>query len=370
MTRDQPLSYVLPLKWDEATDRAARAELTAYLEFLAALVEVIVVDGSPPELFAAHHQEWSGIAHHVRPAGVCRNGKVAGVHTGVQLARTEHVVVADDDVRYDAVNLAAVSRLLGDYDLVGPQNVFRPLPWHAAWDASRSLLNRALAADYPGTFGLRRSTFLGMGGYDGDVLFENLELMRTVRAYGGRVVRPLDVYVDRRPPSAAHFRGQRVRQAYDDLAQPWRLATFLSVLPAAVVAARRHGPVPLAAGVGAVVAMAECGRRRAGGREHFPGQVPWFAPAWVAERAVCSWLALGQLVLHGGVGYASSRLRVAAHGTGWIRRRLEASPHPLVAPTGAEGHRPVRAVAERLEGRPAAAAERDGLPAGVDLAAG
>lgn len=193
-------SYVLPLKWDHDTSRAELAGLTAYLSELAAHTEVIVVDGSPPELFAAHRQAWVGIAHHVPPAPehAALNGKVAGVHTGVHLAPTEHVVIADDDVRYQVEALDAVCRLLDDADLVGPQNVFDPLPWHAAWDASRSLLNRALAADYPGTFGLRRSTFVAMGGYDGNVLFENLELMRTVRVFGGRVLRPLDIYVARR----------------------------------------------------------------------------------------------------------------------------------------------------------------------------
>ena len=90
-------------------------------------------------------------------------------------------MIADDDVRYDEAALTAVHRLLGRADLVRPQNYFDPLPWHAWWDTGRTLLNRALGADYPGTLAVRRSTFLAMGGYDPDVLFENLELIRTVR---------------------------------------------------------------------------------------------------------------------------------------------------------------------------------------------
>jgi hypothetical protein len=295
---------------------------------------------------------------------------VAGVHTGVGLARTENVVIADDDVRYDAGSLTAVARLLADADLVGPQNVFEPLPWHAAWDTSRSLLNRAVAADYPGTFGLRRSTFLAMGGYDGDVLFENLELMRTVRAFGGRVVRPLDVYVTRRPPSATRFRTQRVRQAFDDLAQPWRLVTFLATMPVSAFTVRRYGAWPLAVAAAGLVALAERGRRRAGGAAVFPARTSWFAPLWVTERALCSWVALAQLVLRGGVDYAGSRLSVAAHSTGWIGHRLQTAPRPLVATRSAEPTGPVGAVAERLEPGAAAAAQGDGRPARVDLAAG
>ena len=89
-----------------------------------------------------------------------RNGKVAGVVTGVRCARHERVVVADDDVRYDAASLRAVVAGLDDGELVRPQNVFTSWPWHARWDTGRSLLNRAVSHDHPGTFGVRRSCFL------------------------------------------------------------------------------------------------------------------------------------------------------------------------------------------------------------------
>ena len=39
------------------------------------------------------------------------------------------------------------------HDLVRPQNYFEPLPWHARWDTARTLLNRGLGRDYPGTLG-------------------------------------------------------------------------------------------------------------------------------------------------------------------------------------------------------------------------
>jgi hypothetical protein len=70
---------------------------------------------------------------------------------------------------------------------VVPQNYFDPLPWHAAWDSARILLNRGLGMDYPGTLAVRRAAFLSAGCYDGDVLFENLELMRTLRSDGARL---------------------------------------------------------------------------------------------------------------------------------------------------------------------------------------
>jgi len=36
---------------------------------------------------------------------------------------------------------------LAGADLVGPQNFFDPLPWHARWDSARTLLNRASGGD-------------------------------------------------------------------------------------------------------------------------------------------------------------------------------------------------------------------------------
>ncbi|GAB2924923.1 glycosyltransferase [Nonomuraea fastidiosa] len=313
------MDYVLPLRWED--DRGL-GELTAYLRALARHVrEIIVVDGSPPPLYERHAAAWRGLVTHARPdPGLrCANGKVAGVLTGMRLARARHVVIADDDVRHDGDTLARIDALLETAELVRPQNHFTELPWHARWDTARTLLNRSAGADYPGTFGVRRAFFERMGGYDGDVLFENLELIRTVRAHGGRELRPLDLYVPRLPPDAARFWNQRVRQAYDDLAQPARLALFLPVLPALAWCLWRRRYVPPLAGAALAVALAEAGRRRAGGRRVFPATSALFAPVWVLERATCCWLAAGA-ALRGGVPYAGRRLRRAAHSLRWLRR--------------------------------------------------
>jgi hypothetical protein len=312
--------YVLPLRW---SDDRELDELTAYLRRLSRWVSVTVVDGSPPGVFESHARAWAGLVRHLRPepcAGA--NGKVAGVVTGVRAARSERVVIADDDVRYDRSALERLLDLVDRADVVRPQNVFRPLPWHARWDTGRTLLNRAVSADYPGTFGVRRSTFLGMGGYDGDVLFENLEMVRTARAHGARELRAKDLFVVRRPPTAAHFWSQRVRQAYDDLAQPWRLVWSLAVWPLLLDALVRRRGSRVVVAASAVVAAAEIGRRRAGGRTAFPPSAPLWAPVWVLERGLCSWMALGARVLRGGVRYGEGRLRTAAHSS--LRLKCEA----------------------------------------------
>ncbi|MFC4144890.1 glycosyltransferase family 2 protein [Micromonospora mangrovi] len=334
-----PVEYVLPLRWSDDT---GLTELTDHLRVLARWVDVTVVDGSPPDLFARHAAAWRYLVRHVRPDPALRgaNGKVRGVLTGVALARHEHVVIGDDDVRYDETALRAVHALLDRVDLVRPQNHFDPLPWHAWWDTGRVLLNRAFGGDWPGTLAVRRSTFRAMGGYDPDVLFENLELVRTVRAYGGSTATPAWLHVRRLPPTAAHFHGQRVRQAYDELAQPVRLLASLAVLPGVVAAlvARRPGLLLRAAAV--TVAVAELGRRRAGGRRVFPAHTALAAPLWALERGVCSWLALAAR-LRGGVPYAGARLRTAAHSRRALRRRLgDPGPGDLTLWVQADDRRP------------------------------
>ncbi|MGW3893021.1 glycosyltransferase [Micromonospora chokoriensis] len=313
-----PMTYVLPLRWHSDS---GLAELTDYLRWLADRVDVLVVDGSKPDLFARHADAWAGLVRHLPPdtTGSGLNGKVLGVHTGVRAAEHEHVVIADDDVRYDEAGLTAVHLLLDQVDLVRPQNYFDPLPWHAWWDTGRTLLNRALGADYPGTLAVRRSAFLAIGGYDPDVLFENLELIRTMRAYDRSEATPAWLYVRRLPPDAAHFRGQRVRQAYDDLAQPARLLTALAVLPALATAVAARRPALVLAAAAGTVALAEAGRRRAGGTAVFPPATALAAPVWLLERGVCGWLAVAQRFLLGGVRYGDGRIRRAAHRTRSLR---------------------------------------------------
>ncbi|MFE7628858.1 glycosyltransferase [Kocuria sp. NPDC057446] len=322
--------YVLPLKW---ADDSGLDELARYLAEVVTWLPVTVVDGSAPERFAAHRRALPDAVEHVRPEswpGV--NRKVAGVMTGVRGAHEERIVVADDDVRHTRRTLERVVALLEQAEVVRPQNYYLHLPWQARWDTGRALLNRALGGDWPGTLGVRRSALIAAGGYDGDVLFENLELVRTVRAAGGREAVALDVLVGRVPPTVPHFVGQRVRQAYDDFAQPPRLLAELSLLPLLCRAVRHPGG--LAAGVLTVCGVAEVGRRRAGGARVFPAGTVLWAPLWVLERSVCVWAAIAARA-RGGVSYAGGRMRTAGHSRAALRCRLRYRHGGGRPPTGA-----------------------------------
>jgi hypothetical protein len=329
------LTYIMPIR---AGAPQTAGDLADYLRWVASRAEVIVVDGSEADVFAAHARAWGSMVRHVAPAPELRSpmGKVGGVLTGVRLASHERLIIADDDVRYDDDGLRAMARQLDEAHVVRPQNYFDPLPlpWHALWDTGRMLLNRTTGGDWPGTLGVRRSILEKTGGYDGSVMFENLELVRTVRAAGGVEAVPLDLFVARRPSTARHFWSQRVRQAYDELARPWRLLSQLAVLPLAVWIGAATGGIAVVASAAGIAVWAEIGRQRAGGTKVFPAVASLFAPAWMAERAVCSWLAIASRIVHGGVPYRDTVLRHAATPVRVLRARhsRDRSPPHLQVP--------------------------------------
>jgi hypothetical protein len=318
--RSLETTYVLPIR----RSAVVADDLAEYLAALARLMPVIVVDGSPPEVFAEHAARWPRAIRHL-PVDVDRlidlNGKVAGVVTGLRRVRTPKAVIADDDVRWDPFALRRIAALLDECDVVRPQNVFAPAPWHAILDGGRTLIARATGGDWPGTLGLRMDLYGRAGSYDGDVLFENLELVRTLRALGGRERVADDLFVTRRPPTARHFLSQRVRQAYDEFARPERMAAQLALAPALAVAVRRWGGAALVAYAFGAFALAEAGRRRARGTEAFPLAASLAAPAWGVERAVTSWCAL-VLRMRGGVRYSNGRLRRSATPERVLRARF------------------------------------------------
>jgi hypothetical protein len=301
-------TYLLPIRRERSGDER---ELTTYLNSLE-IAEVIVVDGSPPDVFARLHAAFTPEITHVQPDPALRglNGKVRGVLTGLRRATHERVVIADDDVRYDAKALRAVIEELANAEVVRPQNYFSPAPWHAMFDGARSLINRSLDGDWPGTLAIRKSAL--PDGYNADVLFENLELVRTVRANGGRERVSRDILVRRLPPTSQHYWSQRVRQAYDEFARPARLAAALTIAPLLIAALALKTPAIAAALAVAAIALALAGWLRDGAWQHFSLWSVVAAPLWLLERGICAWIAVYQRFAHGGVRYAGNVIRDAA----------------------------------------------------------
>lgn len=319
-----PITYVLPLRSSVPhTDR----DFCEYLKFISSVAQTVVVDGSEAAVFQAHSDAWGEYVTHLPPDPALSTpmGKVGGALTGLRLAAHDNVIIADDDIRYDMDALTAVAKALDDAEVVRPQNYFSPLPWHAVWDSGRILLNRVTGGDWPGTLGVQRDHLLSAGGYDGTVMFENLELVRTVIAAGGREKLLAQTFVERRPSSTKHFFSQRVRQAYDEFARPGRMAIQLLLLPAAVTAViLGDGRAVVVVAIAAIVA-AEFGRRRGGASKFFSFTASLAAPFWLGERAVCVWLAVAARAIYGGIPYRGTVLRRAATPMREIRKRLVAN---------------------------------------------
>jgi Glycosyltransferase like family 2 len=309
-------TYVLPIRREKP---GREAELADYLGSLP-IAEIIVVDGSTTRPFERLREALPANVTHVRPDSslLGLNGKVRGVLTGFKLANFERIVIADDDIRYSAKALRAVVERLEDAEVVRPQNYFEPSPWHATFDGARSLINRALDGDWPGTLAIRRGALAD--GYNADVLFENLELVRTIRARGGRECIARDLFVRRLPPTSKHYWGQRVRQAYDEFARPGRLAAALSIAPLLLASLLLQKPAIAETIAIVAIAFAFGGWLRDGASRHFSLWSVFAAPLWVLERGICAWIAVYCRVVRGGIRYAGNVIRNAATPSAHLQR--------------------------------------------------
>ena len=330
-------TYLLPIR-RKILSAVETEELREYLSILAQVgCEVIVVDGSAPEIFAQHHGAWSDQCHHapVDPRFKYLNDKVNGVHTGVALATNEKIILADDDIRYNKIDIEKICALLDQLDVIRPQNylVGTPrcgvrtsqrdvptifwLPLCAKMEAARMFINRATlrSADYPGTCAFRRAMFLKAGEYDGDVLFDNEELIRHFVRRGARIFYANDLFISKCPPTFGKWLEQRPRQAYEDFGLRFKTLLFASLFPIAIAIAfidPRWLSIVL---LSILVAFAGWMRGRA--RKYFPFHVCFFAPLWVVERTLSTYLAFYWWIVRGGYPFGDRVLKKGI-GRDWI----------------------------------------------------
>jgi hypothetical protein len=288
--------------------------------------EVLVIDGSPARVFEQHAENWRSLVRHEpvdRSFGYL-NDKVNGIHTGVNLAATEKIILADDDVRYTAPEIGRVFELLEEFEVVRPQNFLSPLRWWARMEAARMLINRATLriADYPGTCAFRRETMLRVGHYDGDVLFDNEEIIRHFARSGATISYAVNLFVRKRPPIFRKWIEQRPRQAYEDFGLRLKTALFLGVAIFAgwigYVFGFRALLFYFAALFLVAFALAIAGRLRGAAAKYFPWSVCLFAPLWMLERTASTYWALYWHFVHGGYPFGDKILSKGI-GRDWIR---------------------------------------------------
>jgi len=318
-------TFIIPIR----RARVEPSELHEFADFLQTLsragCEVLVVDGSPAPVFEKHEQAWGQMCCHVAPDPqyTYLNGKVNGVHTGVDLASCERIIVADDDIRYRAEDLKLMCHLLDRFEMVRPQNFISPLPWWARLETARILINRGClrAGDYPGTCGFRRSTMRRVGPYDGDVLFDNEEIVRHFAVRNANIKYATDFFILKRPPTLKKWIEQRPRQAYEDFVMRAKTVAFLSMLPGTIAITVwlgfRAGLLLLAALFLASVLLSGRGLLRDSAYRVFPVSSPLFAPLWIVERLMSVYWALYWKARHGGYPFGE---RLLSKGTGdaWV----------------------------------------------------
>lgn len=318
-------TYLLPIR-RSAFDPAEATHLAEYLaQLTTAIADVIIVDGSPADVFEEHHALWSPFCRHHqvdRRFGYL-NDKVNGIHTGVELATQPKIILADDDIRYSVAEIERLRTALDKFEVVRPQNFLTPTPWWARMEAARMLINRATlrSGDYPGTCGFRRELFLRLGHYDGDVLFDNEEIIRHFARHGARVDYAIDFFVRKRSPKFRKWIEQRPRQAYEDFPLRGKTALFFT-LPLIAIGASMFGGLRAGAAFVALMAMgsigvAFAGRQRGRARKYFAFSAPLAAPLWICERTLSTYWALYWYLARGGYPFGD-RMLTKGVGRDWF----------------------------------------------------
>lgn len=321
-------TYLCPIRF-ASIDAEVLEDFRKYWDKLNNLgCEVLVVDGSPPDVFNIHKQYWPNCRHiAVDPRYRFLNGKVNGLITGVLEAGHEFIIMGDDDIRYDPEDIYRMTEGLREYDLVKPQNYFSPSPFWTQIDTGRILLNRAYLpeGDFPGTLGFRKEIFLKAWPYDGDVLFDNEEIVRHLQNRGAKFLFDRDFFVRRKPPSLGKWLEQRPRQAYEDFIMVRRTAFFLTVLPALLLltTSRRWKTAGILTGLITIGSIVKAQKGRSGQAKKFlPSKTVLFAPLWVLERSMSIYFALYWRVAIGGYPFGNKVIRKGT-GRAWTEGKQE-----------------------------------------------
>lgn len=286
--QERRCSYVVPIQKAAGCIGDIRS-LAAYLSAVGvADCDVVVLDGSSPEVFEEHHDVLRWVARHLAvPPGCDR------VRFAAESVACEKVIVAGEEVRYGPEDVERMCALLDEHEVVEPQDYFDPLPWWGGIEAGRMLVHRGIEPypDHGATFGFRRSSLRGLRGFD---LEGGEDPVRRLAAQGAEVFSASDVFIQRTPPAFQDWLRDRPRQADDDFAMPVKSAFFFAFLPMTIILALLGG-LRIAGGYAGAVAFASTVlalRGRIGASRFFPLRACLFAPVWVLERSMSVYWAL------------------------------------------------------------------------------
>jgi hypothetical protein len=294
--QERRCSYVIAIERSDAC-----ADLRPLAQYLSTLgvagCEVIVVDGSAPELFERHRRVIRWVARHIAPRPAhCTAAGIDPVAAAIDLAHAERVIVADAAVRYTASDIDQLCDLLDLHEVVVPQAYLDPLPWWGGIDAGSMLVHRGIEpAGDGGTFGFRRTAVRGLRAIDVHAE-ESEQPLQRLGMRGAEVFAASDVFVRREPPQLDAWLHDRPRRAAAELAMPLRTALFFALLPLALIFGL-FGGLRTAAAYGGAIAMASLVlalRGRAGASPFFPLRACLYAPVWVLERSISVYWALLQ----------------------------------------------------------------------------
>lgn len=273
-------------------------ELTNYLsEIGVSGCDVVVVDGSPEEIFDQNGQSLRWVSRHVaaRPRHRSFSGAIDPIRAAIDFSNCDKVIVADQNVRYDDEAIARICALLDNHEVVEPQDYFAPLPWWSGIEAGRMLVHRGVdpLPDHGVTFGMRKWSVRGLRTIDA-AWSNGDDPVRRLASQGADVFSACDVFVRRLPPPLGDWIRDRPRQADDDFAMPVKSAFFFALLPM-IALLLILGGARLAGGYAGAVACAATVlaiRGRIGASAFFPLRACLSAPLWIVERSVSVYWAL------------------------------------------------------------------------------
>lgn len=283
-------SYVISIE----KTTACASDLRSLADYLSILdthgCDVIVLDSSEREVFEENRRVLRWVARHVavrQPLDLVR--------TSAELARTEKIVIAREDVRYEANDLFDICALLDLHEVVEPQDYLDPLPWWGGIEAGRMLVHRGVEPipDCGATFAFRRGALRALRGFDA---VGAPDPVRRLAAFGAEVFSAFELFVKRCPPALHEWWSERPRAAGDDFAMPVKTTFFFALLPMTLLLLV-FGGARVAIGFSGAIAFASiilALRGRSGASAFFPLRACLYAPLWIIERSLTVYWALLQ----------------------------------------------------------------------------